>query len=64
MTEGPECVGFAIVLLMACVLAFCVGGCVGEMKGKNDTRKEAVEAGVGKWVVDEATGATKFSFSK
>ena len=49
------------------VAAFCIGAGHGRSLGREDgirqVRQEAVEAGVGGWVVNPETGETAFAFS-
>ena len=48
--------------LALAVVAFLVGLAAGHTGGRDAERAAAVQAGVGRWAVDGATGVTRFEY--
>jgi hypothetical protein len=54
------------VIVATCSIAWAFGCCAGSFsghyRGTQDERAKAVEAGVGRWVIDPATGVKSFEY--
>lgn len=56
-------IGFAVIILVFLSI-FSLGFVVGGMREASSQRKQAIDAGVGRWVIDPVTGETEFRYGE